>query len=383
MPDPFEKTPKNWRMNHKDFKDVYETTFAKGTIKEFQKYKLADDWIVEQVESMVKVDIDGQESDFIPLFFRPKDQYFDDYDQKLPDAPDYSWVNRLAKDYDKDNKCYPAAWTSFRPGDEVVVLLQAGEPKAVLGFYDGYPRLAEAAFNVGGHFFYFPFMRHYGALPWEFAQADIPTLPDKEKLGLKYEAEKFLTVTGGGRKVRTYALRVDSDILCDVKGGPPENGYIIYGTDASWSRAEYFKFTAGPYMYIVCIGGSCIGGEIQYPGEWAPRDTLPFDLDVHQYGIDCDLINSEHFHLDACPMPDPNYGVAAWVALYDKEKYDNIKIEWFTGGDYPVVNGFPDFQYISLPESDFGAEDPGDKVLVRPHTKEELQAAGMWPDLGQ
>jgi len=373
--DIWEPTKGQRRIDHPHFKDVYETTFAKGKITEFRKYKLADDWDVEQVESMVKVEIEGKgETDFIPLFFRPKDQHFDDHDDKGPNPDAIEWVNRKADDYDEDNQLYPAAWMSFRVGDEVVVMLQKDEPKAVIGFYDDYPRLAEAAFNIGGHYFYLPFMRHYGVLPWDYAQMNIPSLPDKEKLGLKLEAEKFLTTTVGGRTVRTYSLRVDSDILCDSHGGPPMEGYTEYGTDDSWWKTDYFKFVAGPYMYIVAVGGGAIGGVVQYPGEFAPRDTLPWDIDVYMYGgIDCELLNHEHFHLDACPMPDPSWGASLWVALYDKEKYENINIEWTNNNP-----DFPDFKYVSMQESSWN-EDPGDKVFVRPHTKEELQKAGLWP----
>lgn len=126
-----EKYPDSWRLDHPDFSDVHKTTFSKGVVKDFQK--IQDDPL--QVAPMVKVEVEGQESDFIPIFFHPKKLYWDD--------PDYK-----ATDFNQAKNYFEKAWMSFRGDDEVVVMLREGKPYAVMGFADGVPRLGEALFQI-------------------------------------------------------------------------------------------------------------------------------------------------------------------------------------------------------------------------------------------
>jgi len=123
-----EVVEKSWRLDHPNFGDVYKTTFAKGVIKDFQKS--ADDPI--EVEPLVKVEVEGVgESEFIPLFFHPKALYWDAED------------GVLAQDFDQEKGYFKRSWMSFRGDDEVVVMLKEGVPVAVLGFFDGLPRIGE------------------------------------------------------------------------------------------------------------------------------------------------------------------------------------------------------------------------------------------------
>ena len=130
----FEKYTDSWRLDHPNFKDVKGTDYAVGTITAIQQDDTDPD--VLKVISKVKVQIEGQaESDYLPLFFCPKEGYWDTADHQ-------------AKDFNEDDKYYENAWMSFRVGDEVKVLLQAQDggdliPFAVLGFADDVPRIGE------------------------------------------------------------------------------------------------------------------------------------------------------------------------------------------------------------------------------------------------
>jgi hypothetical protein len=120
----FEKYPESRRLDHPNFGDVSKTTFAKGVIIDFEK--IGDDPLT--VKSRAKVDIGG---DWLPIFFNPKEQYWDGAD------------GVLARDFDADGKYFKQAWQSFRGGDEVVVMLKEGKPVAIMGFADGVPRIGE------------------------------------------------------------------------------------------------------------------------------------------------------------------------------------------------------------------------------------------------
>ena len=164
----------NYRINHADFQDVGQITYALGTISDVQT--LQADPIVPT--SLVKVTGDWGESDFIPLFYTPKKSYWDICPDwltlyKSQDLnPDALTSQNVADFY------YKTAWTSFRPGDQVKVMLQApaggGDlvPVAVLGFGDGVPRLGEniIKFDIEGNKFYYtafgaPGYTAYGGLP--------------------------------------------------------------------------------------------------------------------------------------------------------------------------------------------------------------------------
>jgi len=166
-----EKYPDSWRLDHPDFGDVGKTTFAKGVISDFQK--ISDDPL--KVKSLVKVDVEGYgESGYIPLFYHPKAQYWDNDDA-------------LATDYNEENGFFEKAWMSFRAGDEVVVLFRARVPYAVIGFVDGKPRIGEniIRFQVGGNLAFgrcIPFDL-YGSLNEEQQG------PDGKELGLTLNGE--------------------------------------------------------------------------------------------------------------------------------------------------------------------------------------------------
>ena len=69
--DIWEQRPEQRRIDHKDFKDIHETTYVKGTISELKPKRDEDDKLVV-FESMAKVEWSGGKSDFIPIFYKPK-----------------------------------------------------------------------------------------------------------------------------------------------------------------------------------------------------------------------------------------------------------------------------------------------------------------------
>ena len=142
----FEKYPDSWRLDHPDFQDVKKTGFAKGVITEIKM-----DWSNHgfvNVTSLAKVKVDGVESDFIPLCFCPKKDYWDTDEAGSEAHP--------SQQFNEEGKYYENAWMSFRAGDEVVVMLQAPtpdaalKPVAVLAFADNIPREGESILKIVG-----------------------------------------------------------------------------------------------------------------------------------------------------------------------------------------------------------------------------------------
>lgn len=120
-----------WCIYFPNVGEVYNTTYKKGVIKEFAK--LRDDPI--KVAPRVRVEIDGNKSDFIPIFFKPKQQYWD------TDAERTTQLNEV-------QKYYETSWQSFRCDDEVIVQCYKNQPAAVVGFYDGIPRIGESLIKI-------------------------------------------------------------------------------------------------------------------------------------------------------------------------------------------------------------------------------------------
>ena len=215
------------RLDHPTFGDVYKTTFAKGVITEFQGP-------VSNIQSMVKVEVAGDESNFIPLFYHPKEKYWDDEEG-----------GGLAQDFDETNGYFKKARMSFQSGDEVAVMLQAGVPVAVVGFADGVPRIGENAVKISWekwngepHFAYFKaaiLKESYGIGSGGSALGEIdtePPGPDDSDLGLLTEA--FL--------------------LCETA----EDSHIISNPSSfgnPWIvQTTYYKY----HEYLIRLGGKAI-----------------------------------------------------------------------------------------------------------------------------
>jgi hypothetical protein len=227
-----EKRPESFRLNFADSGVVNNTLFTKGVITEFKK--LTDGPYLVNVESLVKVKVDEVESDFIPLFYCPKKQYWDGTDA------DGNVIK--AQDVDKEKKYHKRAWMSFRGGDEVKVAIREGVPQFVLGFLDGVPRVGENIIKWyiedidGGNPRTLYFQGNSGWIDYP----DKETGPDGKKLDLTEEAIEICNVSAE-----------------TIIPGPPlpfpllEGIYIISSTE----HAQYFEYLVelGGMAYIVQI----------------------------------------------------------------------------------------------------------------------------------
>ena len=238
-----EKYPNSFRLDHPNFGDVYRTTYAVGVITEFQK--ITDDPI--GVAPMVKVQVDDQESDWIPLFFHPKAQYWDD-------------EVILATAYNADEGYFEKAWMSFRGDDEIIVMLREGIPVMVMGFADGVPRIGENIFQskVGNQYW------------WDcekIEKYDDDNGPDGNPLKLLTPCERIFvkedSVTFEGQFAQLI-YREGYFKVTDVKTVHTEGGWMIYPADHleaklwKWLRGSYQeqveKSVITTYRYLMPVG---------------------------------------------------------------------------------------------------------------------------------
>ena len=367
MPDDLtaiEKRPESWRLNLADFQVVYKTTFAKGTISDFQK--ISD--VPLTVKSMVKVKGDWGESDFIPLFFCPKKKYWDS-DPSLDDA----------QDFNQDGKYYENAWRSFRGDDEVKVLLQEGVPKFVIGFVDNVPRIGEAIIKVGGYTY------ESDTEPdayWQAPSIPRPDIvdgqgPDGKPLNLTEESQPIL---GGSDSIDNptayywlssgvYEVRTSTTIL-QIMAWPVIVGPIVYvfvtlatggsGTDASYFSGDTDEWYA--WMDALFLPNS--DHYIPPPGEGVLVDP-PGVIS----GSSTEPINSAGITL---------------AGIYTKKLMDDIRT-YIESIDPQAVQESSDWgtppEGVQLSGGGLVPIIPVSMVhlFYRPHTKEELQAAGLWP----
>jgi hypothetical protein len=417
----YEKYLDSLRLDHPDVADVRKTTFAKGVITDFQT--ISDDPL--EVESMVKVKIgeEGDESEFIPLFYHPKEGYWED-----PDAEE--GVDSV-REFDEEKGCFKKAWMSFRCDDEVVVMLNEGAPVAVVGHADGVPRIGEDIVKIKApdsqgvvRYFHLQCSR-FKVNPVEAEDPEDAGLyggineekkgPDGFELGLVLETESG---------PENYYQRPPSALYPDSSGDarnyglltayyqPQPGGSNLARTVAN-IRQQYleFMFVVGPILYIfqVLANNSTIlfrNFDLGYgndpPWHYEPLGGNSINADRIVSGGDC----------PESPGPDdiaqgsiPNFwtvtDIQCRAAVYSKELLDAIKeagpasaqqaytdyvahgwnYEWGTKYANTVWQRLWDtidllrniFSYSTWPKWD-------DTIfIVRPHTKEELQAAGMWP----
>jgi hypothetical protein len=322
-----EKRPESFRLNFADFGVVYKTTFKKGTITDFKK--LTDDPLT--VASLVKVDIDGQVSDYIPLFYTPKKLYWDD--------PDHQ-----AQDFNKDNLYYENAWMSFQADDEVKVGFKEGTPVAVLGFADDTPRIGEDIFKINYQTILGVANEYYLQCSKQGFYGD--TLgPDGKDLKLVESCYQLCSVE-------------------DYLPAPP-----TVNTQDRWLKYQEWLLTIGAIVYIFQVFGfrselNGFGQPLNPPVAYIRANILaaPSTKDII---TDCKaegVINSAIVNpqlLDTGMAPWPDYGDLGFIRQTDFSSALGTM-------DTPTISGIPcDYRTI--------------EIYQRPHTKAELQAAGMWP----
>lgn len=324
----FEKYPDSRRLDHPNFGDVSKTTFAKGVITDFNK--IADDPF--EVESMVKVDVGGEA--WLPLFYHPKVEYWDGEEV-------------LAQDFDEEKGCFKRAWQSFRCGDEVAVMLQAGIPVAVVGFADGKPRIGEDIVKViaphsdGTQRFFHLQMSKINA-DGIYGELDIEKKgPDGLELGL---TEEHLP----GEE--NYYQRPASEYYPDSSGDARNYGWLEQYTQPSPGgtllnreitdiRQEYveFIFVIGPILHIIQVLATRslilyhsydLGYGNDPPYHYEPTNGVPLDQGVRVVTAgDCAF--SPVFPDDVKPGTIPNLwtiiDIQCRAAIYNEELLATIQ----------------------------------------------------------
>jgi len=323
------KYPDSYRLDHPNFGDVAKTTFAKGIITDFEK--VSDNPLA--VKSRVKVQVEGAgESDFIPLFFHPKPQYWDDPGDE----------SHKATDFNQDGGYFEVAWMSFRVDDEVVVMLQKGNPVAVLGFTDGKPKVGEAIVKVGGY--------TYGGDTVGDAYYQAPTQPrpdiingigpDGTPLNLTEEAQYY---PGGGS-----TPSIDLGTYYGWSGG---NTYIKQQTSMTLKVAGAWSVIVGPIIYIFVTLG-------QTESSVTSSYSVPYDNEALQLWLaELQLPGADHsiappggsiFNNSSSSSSETFNAVGVTLAgIYTKKLMDSIT--GYVGSIDPVA-AYNDYVWGTPPE---------------------------------
>lgn len=386
------------RLDHADFEDVSRTIYAVGTVTDVEKD--ADDPMT--AKSRVKVKIgDGDPSGFIPIFFHPKNLYWD--------GPG----GIKATDYDVDEKLFKRAWMSFRYGDEVAVLLRADptnvlEPYAAVAFADGVPRIGENCLKIT-----YPNTSVIKALPpGAYPAGD--TGPDGLDLKLVTDCERL--VEGETVAQITFTIPVSCG---DTYGNFNQNIYqlgrwfwILTFTRYLWFADVYAKNYNWIYRYLIPIGPilfvlrtntrkTDLGSGFSAPYVYSSSNEQE-GPQLPGYGSEEDAqaaCNAEQAILAAATTHEPLYtpqtiwggvstpdeviiqGAITLFQVYaainneDAQAAARNLSQWPPAGFIAQWNGLGaaiGFDDVAEAQLDLG-------IKVRPHTKAELQAADMWP----
>lgn len=455
------------RLDHPNLGDVAKTTYAKGTIVDFEETG-EDDPI--QVKSRVKVTGDFGESDYIPLFYHPKAEY---WDEEKADPP------VLATDFDEELGCFKQAWMSFRCGDEVAVMIQEGRPVAVVGFADGVPRVGEDIIGLqlsdeekryisvskaqkstidGGDIANPYFTGGSYEIPSEGPDglaymleetAEVASNDEAlnyQKYGRNYGAGEYTSITYPNSK---YYYKQQSLHDCRISVWPIPVGPIVVAlymsslkprTIKEWYRADTKlnghgtageTFTAGPYvsgapLYVPDVAAFTL--TCTDDGEWNQEDwDLWYNfwvVNIDSYGTPTGIPSWVEIASSDEPgdsdIEGDKYGMyylEARAAIYTEELYDEILAAIgsidptdacgisvvgatlvFSSPDYEAgesisseapaalktqlgLTYFLNDTYREFEFFEYEDHDCPDAInwFSRPHTKAELEAAGMWP----
>lgn len=316
-----EKYPDSWRVDHPDFGDVVKTTFTKGVIIDFQK--VSNDPF--QVQSLVKVQVKGVSTgDYIPIYFNPKQGY---------------WYNK-GSGFDK-------AWMSFRCGDEVVVMLKENVPVAVMGFVDGVPRIGENLIKVktlppSSGWFYDAILIFQCNPPWVYFIGG-----PSSSTSLHYPPKSLSEVGPDGADLKLVA--------------PPILDRVVQGTVSPTRYGGSLRdrfFVIGPILYII--------------SQWHNANT--YNLTVRAALYTPSLLAT----LSNYQMLTPDQVSTIGPSEFNGTPYPNTYLQnTLTWVIFQVVsNNMPG---NDPPYSNTWVQWTLNNMTVRPHTKTEMQAAGLWP----
>lgn len=380
-PPPDEEGAKSMRLNHPDWEDVHRTVYAKGVITDFEQIQNGPNSIKSKAK--VNVEIDGELvefDDYVPIFFHPRAQYWDDPESANP--------RTMATDFNLESKFFEHAWMSFRGGEEVAVMLCATEddptlrPFAVLGFVDGVPRIGELIFKINCPATYI-FINNYGGsvtypsmersqhfrikAPSSYQALENLYGDENEDMqgpdGNPLQLEKTITYINNGYKSFYY------DLSEEIPG--------LYTKTYEW---YYYKFLidVGPFLIILQV--------MYYNYTGIFNGSLLYQ---YCYTQECNvqtLINTpENRALAEVSqyIMDNRIVFIGWTSSYGQNPIWETHWDTFDGSfqeprmqgsiHYWANNYFTGIYFHYRP--DWGQVT----FNVRPHTKAELQAAGMWP----
>jgi hypothetical protein len=352
----FEKYPNSRRLDHPNFGDVCKTTFAKGVIIDvkvalksecdpllYYPGKFEGEYQVDpfRVKSHVLVQVEGQEL-WLPLFFHPKAAMWDDSDMVVwGTGVNEFTVNPgiLATDFNRDTGYFEKAWMSFRPGDEVVVIIREGAPFAVVGFADGLPRVGEAIFRV-----------NVAPITGSSLGTEVP----KYVMLAEEKINPFGEIGADGLDLGLVQV-VDPIINHSYKF----RSEWWYGPDAgTWLHTYNYSwiFPLGPKLVVLT--------------QW--YQVYPDDL----YG---DTINRIYI----ATATTNNITTAQNIANNNDppviylDIFDNV--EGFYRQTDIIVSGTGNLNTLAYTYPVPPKYNKFVSILIRPHTKTELEAAGMWP----
>jgi len=393
----------SYRLDHPSFQNVQRVNYAKGVITDFKRVDEGDE--ASGATSMVKVDIEGYgESDYIPLFYHPKAQYWDT-----------SWVK--AQDFDETQKCFTRAYWSFRCDDEVVVLMQASspgaklEPVAVVGFEDNFPRIGENIAKIigdevkeGCQFFRadtnFPAASLSDEKGPDGLALQLLTKAEQIKVyegNLPYYEQTFCEQIGGRWYTSCYFTWKGSGWWCLFT---KINTYITihwctHSTGQYTRHVNHYIFCIGPYVYVLRIIVKWQTLELnRYFEERGPYQEELYDI----MGI-CSLMpewqadNQAQCVWDYPDPPEPysemddDYTPVISTlfirALYNEENYEKAKNwKYIPTGTWSepteIPDGFVKISFVSFVDNPEKNQYPQFELYVRPHTKEELIEAGLY-----
>lgn len=438
-----EKYPDSWRVDHANLGDVQKTTFARGVITEVRHSQdPPDEYGAIQplvVESLVKVQIEGVgESDFIPLFYHPKPQYWDSED------------GIKATDFNVEKGYFEKAWMSFRCGDEVNVMLFEGEPKAVLGFADGVPRIGEdiVKWKVLSETGYYQFSSE----SWDEYEGG-ENGPDDLSLKLLKRCTIY-PIGNSGEIINPNKCVFFNGLTTAIGSNNGSSWQEIYDI-WRWTKTVsiFYNFVAiipiGPIIYRVAflvykwstylkifgkytLNEGDTGGEGWYNPPWhdpyllqnlihyevegetppdgaaeIPWESIPNPhpemvkaVSLEIKAMSCFPVMGSYYP-DEIPISDPGplpmIGHAASLgsvgsgginpttttdAALSCEALTNPLLSDYKEVNESLENFYEQLMNLSFEDAEALLNDP-DSVIefyVRPHTREELQAAGMWPE---
>ena len=351
--------------------------------------------------------------------------------------------NTKATKCNEDNGYFEKAWQSFRVGDEVIVMLTEGKPVAVIGFADCVPRIGEdiIKFDFEGGFWWkcSDATRHADDKGPDGLDLGLKLACERvtkrtassEQVGYARTLATFFGVnciddwtvseySDQGAYGTAYCGQVES-VTRYVKT-QFYHGIVYEHWQVNNVRTIYhYLVPVGPVLYLIEYYISTFKyswtGDIQ-------EGSILYDPVVHYYLLAINNVygaspdrcvnfpypgnvaaadataagvprTDEPYSGEPQELPEDYMGasIGVYATLYSKEKYEEAKNFVVPGeislpqsqrippgfvrcayGLDSLINGDGSFRDAKKDKEDLDL-----KVFTRPHTKEELQAAGMWP----